>query len=431
MSLAPRPTTLTAATTRSSAAPATTSSSAAPASDAIDGGAGRDLVLGDNGTLDDKGDAPARGSGCSPADALYSTAPGTRGRAAGRQRRTARRPTRRLVGLLHGHAVDHATTTATGLFGDDYIAGGAGDDLIFGQLGNDMHPGRRLDRLVRDDRQPAADLDVDGLPRRRQASSCTRRSRRPPTATTTSRAAAAPTSSSATSARTTSSAAARTCSRLDRRGQRPDGGDLLFGGAGTRRSRRNDATGASRHGRDADTIVGDNGNISASSAAGARHGTAYRDLQLRRRLRRAAAPAAARRRAARLHAGRPDFGPTLHRRRPLGRPAPRRSTSGAPTRCTASPATTPSTPAAATTCSFGDAGDDDIIGGWGNDWISGGTGNDGILGDDGRIFTSRNGTTEPLYGIATANAQVSDHARRATSRPPRSYPTGSSRRRST
>ena len=61
---------------------------------------------------------------------------------------------------------------------------------------------------------------------------------------------------------------------------------------------------------------------------------------------------------------------------------------------------------------FGDAQDDDLIGGWGNDWISGGTGQDGILGDDGRVFTSRNtgctgancwtSTTdlsEPLFGI--------------------------------
>ncbi|NMM32681.1 MAG: hypothetical protein HHJ13_01515 [Phycicoccus sp.] len=55
---------------------------------------------------------------------------------------------------------------------------------------------------------------------------------------------------------------------------------------------------------------------------------------------------------------------------------------------------------------FGDAGDDDLIGGWGHDWISGGTGVDGILGDDGRIFTSRNGLTEPLNGVTAANAQV-------------------------
>jgi Ca2+-binding RTX toxin-like protein len=49
---------------------------------------------------------------------------------------------------------------------------------------------------------------------------------------------------------------------------------------------------------------------------------------------------------------------------------------------------------------FGEGQDDDLIGGYGHDWISGGTGDDGVLGDDGRIYTSRNGTAEPLYGIA-------------------------------
>jgi Ca2+-binding RTX toxin-like protein len=55
---------------------------------------------------------------------------------------------------------------------------------------------------------------------------------------------------------------------------------------------------------------------------------------------------------------------------------------------------------------FGEGQNDDLIGGWGNDWISGGTGDDGVLGDDGRIFTSRNGSTEPLIGLTTANASV-------------------------
>jgi Ca2+-binding RTX toxin-like protein len=54
---------------------------------------------------------------------------------------------------------------------------------------------------------------------------------------------------------------------------------------------------------------------------------------------------------------------------------------------------------------FGDGQDDDIIGGYGNDWISGGTGDDGVIGDDGRIYTSRNGTAEPLNGVA-ATTQV-------------------------
>jgi outer membrane protein OmpA-like peptidoglycan-associated protein/Ca2+-binding RTX toxin-like protein len=51
---------------------------------------------------------------------------------------------------------------------------------------------------------------------------------------------------------------------------------------------------------------------------------------------------------------------------------------------------------------FGDGQNDSIIGGYDADWISGGNGDDGILGDDGRIFASRNSTSfgEPLYGIA-------------------------------
>jgi Ca2+-binding RTX toxin-like protein len=50
---------------------------------------------------------------------------------------------------------------------------------------------------------------------------------------------------------------------------------------------------------------------------------------------------------------------------------------------------------------FGESDDDDIIGGYGNDWISGGTGLDGILGDDGLLYTSRNSTDgESLYGVA-------------------------------
>ncbi|HEX6131863.1 MAG TPA: calcium-binding protein [Actinomycetota bacterium] len=54
---------------------------------------------------------------------------------------------------------------------------------------------------------------------------------------------------------------------------------------------------------------------------------------------------------------------------------------------------------------FGESHDDDIVGGAGHDWIAAGTGDDGVLGDDGRIYTSRNGLAEPLYGLA-AEAQV-------------------------
>ena len=49
---------------------------------------------------------------------------------------------------------------------------------------------------------------------------------------------------------------------------------------------------------------------------------------------------------------------------------------------------------------WGEGQSDDLYGESGYDWISGGTGVDGILGDDGLLLTSRNGTAEPLYGIA-------------------------------
>ena len=67
---------------------------------------------------------------------------------------------------------------------------------------------------------------------------------------------------------------------------------------------------------------------------------------------------------------------------------------------------------------FGDGQDDDLIGGYGHDWISGGTGQDGILGDDGRIYTSRNtGDTnlngEPLNNIAPLRSSNQDNAKAA------------------
>ena len=63
---------------------------------------------------------------------------------------------------------------------------------------------------------------------------------------------------------------------------------------------------------------------------------------------------------------------------------------------------------------FGEGQNDDLIGGYGNDWISGGTGSDGILGDDGRIFTGRNGTAEPLYNIVAIPATQLANQRIAT-----------------
>ena len=54
---------------------------------------------------------------------------------------------------------------------------------------------------------------------------------------------------------------------------------------------------------------------------------------------------------------------------------------------------------------FGDSEDDDVYGEVGKDWISGGSGDDGILGDDGFLKTSRHGQLEPLYGVNVATVQ--------------------------
>ena len=54
---------------------------------------------------------------------------------------------------------------------------------------------------------------------------------------------------------------------------------------------------------------------------------------------------------------------------------------------------------------FGDAQNDQIVAGWGSDWVSGGTGQDGVLGDDGRIFESRNESN----GVAWSEVYSTGH----------------------
>ena len=56
---------------------------------------------------------------------------------------------------------------------------------------------------------------------------------------------------------------------------------------------------------------------------------------------------------------------------------------------------------------YGDGWDDDLYGGTGSDRIFGGSGEDGVVADDGRIYTARNGVAEPLYGLAaTSEAMI-------------------------
>jgi Ca2+-binding RTX toxin-like protein len=271
---------------------------------------------------------------------------------------------------------NHTTTTVSGVYGNDAIAGGSGNDTIFGQLGNDAIQGdgavvnaagtmvyNVVATLLSTD-------DIDGP---------------------------------GTDGDDYIEGGGGNDTILGNLGQddiiggssilfgtptaadRPDGSDVIFGGSGTRAG-RNDLGDESLngHARDADVILGDNGNIFRlvgingiatggylrfnydtygplhiiprtiqylEYAFGDTNNNAFSDV---------------------IHGEAGDD--VIH------------GMSG-------------------NDVLFGDAQDDDIVGGAGNDRISGGAGEDGILGDDGRILTSRNGLTEPLRGITNASVQ--------------------------
>jgi Ca2+-binding RTX toxin-like protein len=166
---------------------------------------------------------------------------------------------------------------------------------------------------------------------------------------------------------------------------RPDGSDLIFGGAGTDISRNNPGDGS--HDNDSDMILGDNGNIFRlvginGMATGPLSFNYNSDIVVR---------------AAEMLDYTPG-GPDMD-------PAAESGDNGAGDEIHGESGDDFVYGMTGDDVLFGDAGDDDLIGGWGSDWISGGTGQDGVLGDDGRIFTSRNGSTEPLYGITVPTTQ--------------------------
>ena len=363
------------------------------AGDRIDGGTGRDLIFGDNVSLDR---AATFGDHTSPrfrvlsGTQIYSTDLLTAGQAlvTSTWQNDPAGPSAwsdfRITLLDHDVATQSANDNS---FGADDIAGGAGDDTIFGQLGDDVIQGDgSIDVTV------GAHRDADGY------------------------LVVAPSFEAATDGNDYIEAGggadvvfgglgqddiiggSSDLFSLETMDRRPDVGDLLFGGAGTDIA-RNDET--PLHGRDSDTIVGDNGEILRLVTVGSGGSTTYRTFtydtygETVRLLPRAVV-------LLDYTPGGPDLHPELF------------------------PGTGQADSAGAGTGStdvwgsdevhgesgddtvyvgggndvvYGDAGDDDVIGGWGHDWASGGTGTDGIIGDDGRIFTSRNGSTEPLNGV--------------------------------
>jgi Ca2+-binding RTX toxin-like protein len=156
---------------------------------------------------------------------------------------------------------------------------------------------------------------------------------------------------------------------------RPDGADTVFGGDGDMIDRNNAGDGL--HARDADMILGDNGNIHRLVGLAFAYDN-YGSLKIVVR-----APV-----LLDYTPGGPDF--STNAGSDIGGNDILRGESGDDSMYGQM----------GDDVLFGDAQDDDLIGGWGHDWISGGTGDDGVLGDDGRIYTARNGTAESLYGLA-------------------------------
>ena len=114
--------------------------------DAIDGGAGEDLIFGDNTSLDR---TATLGNSTNPrfralaGTQIYSTATdATAGNLltdASKQYVDPRGAT--AWSDFQITLLDNTAATASNLFGNDYIAGGAGDDQIFGELGDDVIQG--------------------------------------------------------------------------------------------------------------------------------------------------------------------------------------------------------------------------------------------------------------------------------------------------
>jgi Ca2+-binding RTX toxin-like protein len=157
--------------------------------------------------------------------------------------------------------LDHSTSTPSHLYGNDYIAGGPGNDLIFGQLGNDILQGdASILNLTDGDaaKLPVQAMRIPGGPLLVLVPSVE-----------------ADTDGDdyieggggddlifGNGGQDDIIGGSSDLFGLTTPDQRPDGSDLIFGGAGTRIG-RNDLgdTSPGGHARDADVILGDNGRI--------------------------------------------------------------------------------------------------------------------------------------------------------------------------
>jgi len=343
--------------------------------DIIDGGTGNDVIAGDNASIQGTDDyLNPRFRALQGTVVIYDS-----NGVAQETKYSQRDPNQVHARTVELYDSSHSPDTAT--LGNDLIAGGADDDVIFGQLGNDiLHgDGRITDPVLTATTIVYEEYDLVAL-----------------SGSTTGSDIGGDDYVEGNGGNDTIYGGLgqddliggnSTLFGLTTHDQRPDGSDLIFGGNGDMTDRNN--LGDGLHTADADTILGDNGNIYRLVSVSQPGVTAYLTFNYDNyNESRHIIP-----RAAELidyTVGGPDYNPT-GAANDIGVADIIHGESGDDFIYGM----------VGDDVLYGEGQDDDIIGGYGNDWISGGTGDDGVLGDDGRIYTSRNSTLgEPLYGIA-------------------------------
>ncbi|HEV2293601.1 MAG TPA: hypothetical protein VGR35_07085 [Tepidisphaeraceae bacterium] len=332
--------------------------------DTLDGGAGNDVMAGDNAQV-------VRQTGPVYSSPLIRTLNGAviYGLDGSAQVNGARRANPSGVALRNITLLDHADNTPAGRFGDDLMTGGADNDTMFGQLGDDRMRG---DGFV--DTSGVSALATKSVSNTTDGDDYMEGNGGDDTMF-------------GDLGQDDMAGGSSDLFGLITPAMRPDGADLMYGGDGTDLLRNTlGDTSATGHARDADVMMGDNANIlrlvSVSGDTTTYLAFTYDNYGTLKIIPRATTPL--------------DYHPLTPAGDEIGAGDLMHGEAGDDSMYGMTGHDT----------MFGEGQDDDIIAGLGNDWMSGGTGSDGLLGDDGRIATSRNGWTEPLSGVTVATSQT-------------------------
>ncbi|WP_428938046.1 hypothetical protein [Fontivita pretiosa] len=334
----------------------------ADGADQLDGGEGSDAIVGDNGSIVRRTDASSPRFRTLAGGRLYDSA-GNPAVGAAPQPDPAGSIGRDIILL------DHSSATGSERFGGDSIAGGAGNDCVFGGLGNDTIQGDGSIALLVSATTPStiAPTDGDDYIEGNGGQDLI----------------------FGNGGQDDIVGGSSGEFGLSDSAMRPDGSDLIFGGAGnlTARNDPGDTT-IGGHAADADCILADNGTIyrvvrvdgsGNSDFVRFNYDNYAGSLRIIPRAVRLLDYTAGTGAGGDLGAADTVYGEAgddvIHGQ--VGNDV-----------------------------LFGDGQDDDLFGGIGHDRMYGGSGEDGMVGDDGLILISRNGLSEPLYGISSPNLML-------------------------